>query len=553
MLEVMRRNSRSAIIYVLFGVIIAAFIISFGQGSGTHGCTPGAGAATYAARVGNHTLSEQDFRFTYLAVTQGQAPARAQQFKELVMNGLIDRELLAQEAEKLGFDVSQKEVEDMIGEGRMIVIGFPRNVEGYVFKNGKFDYERLKAMSQNQLGVSVLHFIEIERREMLAEKMREMLRLSAKVSPDEVKAQFVNDELQVNLEYARFSQRRFEDDSEATPAEIDAYVKAHADELKKAYDERAFLYKKVDKQVRARHVRVDVPKDATPEQVSLAKKQIEGAQVRLKGGTSFADVAKSLSSDEHDKKRGGLIGWRKKGFTGFGAALDDKVFAAKKGDLVGPEKTERGFELVQVEDFREGDVPLEVAEREMAEDKVHEERAHNAAKAEADKVMERIKKGEKLESILPKDSGEEKGENNPLTKLVEAPKLKETGLFARHGEMIQDIGVSKELAKKAFELKQGEIGGPFETAGGWVIVRVKEHKDPDLTDFEKRKVELMRKQERTKYGQVLESWSKQRCVEVRDDGHIKVNDEVLAADGVMPVRAATGESKFTPCAPRQMF
>jgi peptidyl-prolyl cis-trans isomerase D len=552
MLEVMRRNSRSAIIYVMFGVIIAVFVLSFGPG-GSHGCSPGAGAATYAVRVGNNSLSEQDFRFAYLAVTQGQT--RAPQLRELVMHGLIDRELLAQQAEKLGIDVSQKEVEDMIAEGRMIVIGYPRNVEGLVFKNGKFDYEKLKAMSQNQLGVSVLHFIEIERRELLAEKMRELLRLSAKVSPDEVKSQFVTDQLQVNLEYARFSQRRFEDDSEATPAEIDAYVKAHADELKKAYEDRAFLYKKVDKQVRARHVRVDVAKDAAPAEVAAAQKQIEGAQVRLKSGTAFADVAKSLSSDEHDKKRGGLIGWRKKGFTGFGAALDDKVFAAKKGDVVGPVRTERGFELVLVEDFREGDVPLEVAEREMAEEKVHEERAHNAAKAEADKVMERLKKGEKLESILPKDTGEDKGEKSPLAKLVEAPKLQETGLFSRHGDMIQDIGVSKELAKKAFELKQGEIGGPYETAGGWVIVRVKEHKDPDLTDFEKRKVELMRKQERTKYGQVLDSWSKQHCVEVRDEGHIKVNDDVLASDGPTPVRQlsqATGE-KFTPCSPSRMF
>src|SRR5207244_5897734 len=116
--------------------------------------------------------------------------------------------------------------------------------------------------------------------------------------------------------------------------------------------------------------------------------------------------------DERDKKRGGLIGWRKKGFTGFGDALDAKVFAAKKGQVVGPEKTDRGFELVYVEDFREGDVPLEVAQREMAEDKVHEERAKAKAKAEAESVMARIKKGEKLESIFPKETPEEKAEKN---------------------------------------------------------------------------------------------------------------------------------------------
>ena len=106
------------------------------------------------------------------------------------MDKLIERELLAQEAEKLGFDVSTKEVEDMIAEGRMMVMGVPRRVDDYVFKDGKFDYERFKMVSQNQLGVSVMRFIEIEQRELLADRMRELMRMSSKVSPDEVKSDF---------------------------------------------------------------------------------------------------------------------------------------------------------------------------------------------------------------------------------------------------------------------------------------------------------------------------------------------------------------------------
>ena len=35
MLDSVRQNSRSAIIYILFGIIIAAFIISFSPGGGT--------------------------------------------------------------------------------------------------------------------------------------------------------------------------------------------------------------------------------------------------------------------------------------------------------------------------------------------------------------------------------------------------------------------------------------------------------------------------------------------------------------------------------------
>src|SRR3954447_11795210 len=144
MLAALRRNSRNAIIYVLFGVIIAVFVINFGPGS--RGCGGGP-ANSYAAKVSGSTVSEQDFRFAYIALGGTQFPGQMQRkrrLKEFVMDKLIERELLAQQAEKLGFSVSAREVEDMIADGRMMVMGVPRRVDSYVYKDGKFDYERFK-------------------------------------------------------------------------------------------------------------------------------------------------------------------------------------------------------------------------------------------------------------------------------------------------------------------------------------------------------------------------------------------------------------------------
>ena len=126
--------------------------------------------------------------------------------------------------------------------------------------------------------------------------------------------------------------------------------------------------------------------------------------------------------------------------------------------------------------------------------------------------------------------------------------LQETGLFSRRGEMIQDIGISKELAKRAFELKTGEVAGPFDVGSAWVVVRVKEHHDPDLADFEKRKGEIIREYERTKWAELVDNWSKQKCAEVRDDGRIKVNGEVLEYEvgGKSPVA-------YQPCSAKGPF
>ncbi len=556
MLQAMRRNSRHAIIYVLFGILIAAFVISFGPGSRGFGYQ--GPSSNYAAKVAGSTVSEQDFHFAYVALGGTQYPpqvARERRLKEFVMDKLIERELFAGEAERLGYNVSNKEAEDAIYAGRMIVMGVPRRVDSYVYKDGKFDYERFKTVSQNQLGVTVQHFIDIQKREMMADKVREALRVAAKVSPDEVKQEFVERGLQVNLEYGRFPERRYEDAvPEPTPAEIDAYVKAHKDELKKQYDERAFLYKNLDKQAKLRHVLVEAAKDLPQDQAEAARTRITNALNKIKAGAPFATVAKDVSTDERTKNRGGELGWIKKGLTGFGEGVEKKIFAAKPGELIGPERTERGFELVEVESFREGDVPLAEAEKEMAATEVRKQKAKDKAKAEAEAVMARVKKGEALEKILPKeesDTGEtpeEKQIKALLRKPSEPVRLQETGLFSRRGDMVQDIGISKELAKRAFEMKPGEVAGPFDVGSGWVVVRVKDHRDPDLADFEKRKNEIVREYERTKWAELVDNWSKQRCVEVRDDGRIKVNSEVLEYEvgGKSPVA-------YQPCAQKGPF
>jgi hypothetical protein len=325
------------------------------------------------------------------------------------------------------------------------------------------------------------------------------------------------------------------------------------------------LYKKLDKQARLRHILGEVAKDAPEPEAQKAKKQIDQAAAKVKSGTPFAAVAGEASTEARTRKKGGAIGWKKKGFTGLGDALDAKVFAAKKGDVVGPERTDRGYELVLVEDFREGDVPLAVAEREMAETELARERAKQKAKADAQAVLDRVKKGEKLEEILPKDEKDndpsvkqgEKAAQRTLEKLMkqmgEAPKLQETGLFSRRGDLVQDIGVSKELARRAFELKPGEVAGPFDASGSWVVVRVKEHKDPDMKDYEKRKAELEREFERTKWAQIVDGWSKQRCAEVRDDGRIRVNDEILTYEAIAPGRGGSDKIKYEPCAGTRLF
>jgi peptidyl-prolyl cis-trans isomerase D len=567
MLETMRRNSRSAIIYVLFGILIAVFVISFGPGS--RGFVSSSAASNVAAKVGGATITEQDFRFAYVALGGSQFPAavaKERRLKELVMDKLIEREILATQAEKLGFLVSQKEVEDMIADGRMMVMGFPRRVDSYVFKDGKFDYDRFRLICQNQLGVTVLRFIEIERRELLADKLRETMKVGVRAAPAEVKDEFEERGLQVNLEFVRFSSRKFEADDEPITADVEAYAKEHEAELKKLYEDRKpLMYTKLDRHSRLRHVLIELPKDAAPDAVAKAKARIDDAKKQLDAGKAFGEVAREFSTGDYNRRRHGEIGWRKKGLFVFGEALDKQVFDAKKGSVIGPERGDRGFEIILVEDLREGDISYDQAKTELAEQELLRNRGKEKAKAEAQAALDKVKKGEKLETLFPPPKDEaKKDDQSPEGKLARAmasqsdqPTLKETGLFSRRGDMVQEIGVSKDLAAKAFTLPVGDVSGPYEAGGSYVLVRVKEHKDPDMKDFEKRRAELEREASRSKSFAAVDAFSKQRCLELRDEGRIRINEEIMSYDGVASpsgkLAVAGLEKGYVPCSSRAQF
>ena len=103
MLEQMRQQSRSLLIYVLFGIVIAVFIINFGPQS--PGSCNRAGRTAQpnveGARVKGHLLTRQDYMYAMMMVgAQNFPPQRAKMMRlhETVMDLLIDREIMASEA-----------------------------------------------------------------------------------------------------------------------------------------------------------------------------------------------------------------------------------------------------------------------------------------------------------------------------------------------------------------------------------------------------------------------------------------------------------------------
>jgi peptidyl-prolyl cis-trans isomerase C len=109
-------------------------------------------------------------------------------------------------------------------------------------------------------------------------------------------------------------------------------------EVKAAYDREASKIKP-EKRARARHILVGSEKDA------------EAVLARLDKGEKFEDVAKQVSLDG-SKDYGGDLGYFSAGE--MVPEFSKATFALKPGEVSKPVKTDYGWHIIKLEDFKEG-------------------------------------------------------------------------------------------------------------------------------------------------------------------------------------------------------
>ena len=252
-------------------------------------------------------------------------------------------------------------------------------------------------------------------------------------------------------------------------------------------------------------------------------------------------MAKAASDDVRTKLRGGDLGWQRVGGTMLDPAVEAKIAAAKDGELVGPMKTASGYLLAVAEGTREGTISFDAAKLELAEGKLREDKSRAQAKAEAEAALAKVKAApdKSLKDLFP---APEEGEAAGKSKAAVA---EETGLFSRHGATVAAIGKAPLLADAIFKLKKDDpVAGPIEELGSFIVVKLKERKEPDLAEFEKNKTGLIEDAAKRKGSTVVMEWSLERCREARDAKHIEVNNDLLRYEG-----GPEGAIQYEPCSP----
>jgi peptidyl-prolyl cis-trans isomerase D len=242
MFEMMRRVFGPVAVTVIIGAIALVFI--FYGVFNPKGSTRGTGSDSLAASVNGEPVSMQEFQRGYqqrIEMYQNMMkgkdidPALLARLgiKQQVLQELIGRKLVLQEANRMGFRVSDDEVRDKIRE-------LP-----YFQKDGKFDasyYEQV--LSANRLSPST--FEDSMREDLIRGQFFGFMKSRARVSETEVQNEFLASENRRTVEYVAIGHEAARKMVAVTDKEVSDLL-ANKDELekvKKYYEQNKFLYEK---------------------------------------------------------------------------------------------------------------------------------------------------------------------------------------------------------------------------------------------------------------------------------------------------------------------
>ena len=411
MFDNLRKSGSSMIVWILFGILIAGFVISFGPQSvgSSQGCSS-SGRMTVLT-VGGNTVDDSARRFGHGLSKSLRIPDASE---ITVLNQILRRELLASEAARRGLRVPDDLVDHVIAAGEVHWAGRVTQAKAVFYDEegkGIFSYKRFKSFVFQNLNMSVAGYKRQQTREILASTMERILRGSVAVSTEEARVRYISENTTVAFDAVTFDPKAYAAAMRVTDADLDRYLAAHEAEVKAGYVEAAWKGKK---QLRVRRIYVTATPPATPVDgaaapvapaVDPAQAKLEAARADIVGGKkTFAAVASTLEADELYRNKGGDWGWYDEAtLTLPDPALNDAVKALTEAGAVSPViAAQGGFFLLSVTDRRAGDLTFDQVKRDLAEPLARNAWGVEAAKRAALLALETAKaSGKPLKDLFP--------------------------------------------------------------------------------------------------------------------------------------------------------
>ncbi len=559
-----RGKSGNLVIWLLLGVLALAFGLTFGLPSdqlsfGDSGLV----------KVHGESIGKEDFAYQTTAISRvlplpdGERSA-IMGVREEVLEAVIERLVLAEVGDRLGLTAETRDAELLTKAGYLVVLGSEVAYWPWL-ETGKLDYTLFKN-ALAEFAVPEPRFLEIQRQELLALQVRDLISASVVVPEPELWAAYEKENNQLSVRYARFPFEDYAELIDPTVAEVDTWIAEHPDELTESWERSQAQFVKLPAQVELRLIEVPKPVAPTPTgmgtdpeatddeamkaewqtRLAAAKDSLTSARARIvEGGETFPMLARELSKHTDTARSGGYFGWTQVTDTGSGLdpAIDTAAAKLADGEVSDVVETDTSFWLLTVDGHREGDVPEVDARRELAEDAVRRARGRDLAKQAAEEALLAIREGKSLTQLFTA-AKPQLGLNpsvgmNPIEELPVGgdpdsgetpgqPRVEETGLFT-YGKAIPGIGSQSELADAAWAVEPNTmLDQTWEVPGGYVIAEVDDKQKATREGFAIARPEIYRKAADLRANGVISGFTKQQCYLGKATVDIRVNEGQLA-------------------------
>lgn len=561
MLDFFRQKGLTSIIY---GVIIVGMILVFVLGfNPSAGKKLGSVSEACAARVKGNCIEPKAHRASYrLVFSRGTGGMKQATASRIVLEGLIERELLVAEAQRFGLTVSEDEITDSIFKG-MVYVSLPSdNVQmqrqvgiddGKInvgFKDPKtkqFEMKTYERLVKQLTGRSPTEFREWQARELLAAKMRDLIRAPVRVAEDEG--------------FDRYK-------TERTTSTVNYVV------VRKGWLQKYAL--KIDPK------ELEAAKSKAKEASDGVKKKAEDVLGRVKKGGDFGQLAKEFSEDPGSKDNNGEYAGEM--VSQFVEPFKKAVDEVKPGELV-PHlvETQFGYHIIKRELPKDGKLPpvrhilikYPTEKAEDAEKKFIDGKAIDLAKEIAKAIIADLKAGKSADDTLKaaiakygvlKPSAKKDDKKDDKTKGADAgagdasasadaapaapeftaetdperPQLLTSSAFNRGGDPIPAISgeASMEVTNFAFSAKVGDvIAEPVRTDDGYLVVSLKDQKPATKEEFDKERDQYLQMLLFAKKAEALANYT--RRLRESNKGDIKIDE-----NNVMGAKSDAGPTQM---------
>jgi len=409
--------------------------------------------------------------------------------KDQILDNLISKILILQEAKRLGLSIPDEELREAI-----------ESVPAFQV-NGQFDkrnYERFLRLNR----MTPEEFEQSQRESLLLSKVVSLIKMNGgKVSDEEVLDTYLFENERINLAFLKIVPASFKSQVRANEIEIKDYFQKHQeefrvptfiqiqyllfkpsdfesnvqvspDEIKQYYESRKETFK-IPKQMRVRDILIKAGPQDTPDQLEAKKKKAEEILAKANKTKDFGSLAKQYSEADNASK-GGDLGWIQKGM--LGEQIESLLLSMKPGELSGVLAGRDGLHIFKIEEVREEKQKSFEEVKDQILQTLKKEKAKAEASRKADDAFYSLFRSRDLE-------GYSREKDIPI---------KTTGLF-KEGDEIPDIGRNPSFYSSAFSLKIGEISPVVSIPPNFYILKLVNKKDSRIPPLDEVKEEVTRK------------------------------------------------------------